>query len=346
MKSSALFKKELLLLAIVLVLMLVIGHGVLPPCDRFFRDLDRPYDFTLEVGGRRLSGNSGNPFGYSLIYLIPLFPEGVNFSLDFHGMTFEGNSRSYTDRTMLVSGAYEKGILYFMRDTMRALAPDGGTFMDAGANTGQHSLFMSPYVARIHAFEPWKPVLRRFERMIEINGVKNIVVHPVGLGERRESLPFFEPPGYNLGMGSFVEGFAYELEYSSGELQIVPGDNWLAECDSPGFELIKMDVEGFEKPALKGLRQTLISSRPVIVVEVTPGKNTGFQNEEDLMSVLPDDYGYLEIKEDATRRCQGFYELVEYTGEFEPPGQPYLVLFPLELKGRIPAASVSDEGRC
>ncbi len=339
-----------MLLAVVLVLMLVIGHGVLPTCDRFFPALDRPYDFTLEVGGRLLSGNSGNPIGYSLMYLTTLFPGGLDFSLDFYGVTFEGNSRSFTDRYMLLTGAYEKGILYFMRDTMKVLAPDGGTFMDAGANTGQHSLFMSPYVIQVHAFEPWEPVLRRFRRMIEINGVKNIVAHPVGLGEQKEVLPFYEPPGHNPGMGSFVEGFAlegfaYELEYG-GELQIVSGDEWLAESGSPHFDLIKMDVEGFEKPALKGLRQTLISSRPVIVVEVTPGKSTGFQSEADLMSVLPNHYGYLEIKEDSTRWCQGLYELVEYTGEFEPPGQPYLVLFPLELKGRIPVTNVSAEGGC
>jgi len=194
---------------------LVIGHSFLPTCSRFFPGLDQPYDFTLQVGGRSISGNTGSPFGYSLLYLILLYPEGLDFNIDFYGMTYEGNSYSLIDHIILMKGAFEKGILYFMRDTMKSLAPDGGTFLDAGANTGQHSLFMSPYVNHVHAFEPWESVLRRFNRMIEINGLKNIVVHPVGLGEREETLSFYEPPRSNTGIGSFVKGFSEEQEYGS-----------------------------------------------------------------------------------------------------------------------------------
>ena len=43
-----------------------------------------------------------------------------------------------------------------------------------------------------------------------------------------------------------------------------------------GICLLKIDVEGFEKNVLAGLRDTLERSRPVAVVEVTYGNSLSF----------------------------------------------------------------------
>jgi len=63
---------------------------------------------------------------------------------------------------------------------MNSAYSDQGVFLDIGANTGQHSLFMSRHAKEIHAFEPWAPVLIKLRRHIEINRLKNVVVHPSG----------------------------------------------------------------------------------------------------------------------------------------------------------------------
>ena len=114
---------------------------------QFFRlailSLDRPYDFTVKFGELVFSGNSGSSLDYLMLYLAKLAPRGVEFSLDFYGLVYEGHSHNQIDNSILMEGAYEKPILYLIRDVMMALAPDGGTFMDVGSNTGQHALFMS-----------------------------------------------------------------------------------------------------------------------------------------------------------------------------------------------------------
>jgi FkbM family methyltransferase len=93
---------------------------------------------------------------------------------------------------------------------MRSVYSSQGTFIDIGANTGQYSLIISRYAKEVHAFEPWEPVLKRFRRMVERNGIKNIIIHGYGLGSDNSKKRFFKPAETNLGTGSFAEGFKSE----------------------------------------------------------------------------------------------------------------------------------------
>ncbi len=344
MKNLFWFLKKGLLAGIILAVLYAAAlYLVRRPCDNLFPPLDRSYDFTLELGGRTLQGNTGSKLDYLLLYLTKLAPDGLNFSVDFYGGTYQGNSGGLIDNFILMDGAFEKSVLYFMRDVMQVLAPGNGVFMDIGANTGQHSLYMAQYSREVHAFEPYEPVLKRFRHMIEINGLENIVVHAVGLGEADEKLPFFEPPAENPGTGSFVDGFKNYNTFTSAEFRIVRGDDWLAGIGQPVVHLIKLDVEGYEQPVLKGLRETLVRHRPVIVVEISFGNTLSFQSKEELLSVLPPDYAYLEMPMALSGWCRGLYELVDYEEEFGESGmQVHLVLFPGELRDRIPTSSCSD----
>jgi hypothetical protein len=78
-----------------------------------------------------------------------------DFVADINGARYEGNTGNYIDRHILFYGAFEKPILYFLRDTMKSVYSNQGTLLDIGANTGQHSLFVSRYAKEIHAFEPY-----------------------------------------------------------------------------------------------------------------------------------------------------------------------------------------------
>ena len=141
-----------------------------------------------------------------------------------------------------------------------------GVFLDVGANKGLHSLFLSRYVTVIHAFEPYEPVLDKFRRLIETNKITNIVIHPVGLGDKNEMLSFYEPPESNEGTGSFVKEFKIDNKpYES--LQIVIGDHRLKQAGVSSVELIKIDVEGYEKSVLRGLTETLAVNRPSLFLK-------------------------------------------------------------------------------
>lgn len=252
-----------------------------------------------------------------------------DFTSDVDGLVYQGNTRNGIDREILFRGAYERHVLHFLRDAVSR----GGVFVDVGANTGQHSLFMSRYAQTVHAFEPFEPVLQRFRAAIEANGIRNIVVHPVGLGETNTSMTFYRPPDENLGSGSFVQGFrAKNTEYDHA-LELVAGDDELERTGVPSVAAIKIDVEGFEKPALKGLRRTLTRDRPVVVFELSidPDTSVSFRSMEELRSSFPDNYELLTIDRKPDN-FSGEYvlELFNQATRFDVPEQYNLVAYPIE----------------
>ena len=260
--------------------------------------------------------------------------DNFDFTTDLFGMRYEGNTGNYIDRHILYVGAYEKPLLFLIRDIMKSAFANQGVFIDVGANTGQHSLFMSHYSKEVHAFEPYEPVLKKFRRMVEINSISNIEIHPVGLGSAHAKLPFHKPPDSNLGTGSFVEGFKPDNSYF-GELEIQVGDEALKKAGVQSVALIKIDIEGYEKLALQGLQKTLQSFRPFVVFELTtnPQSPVSVKNKLELTSLFPESYDFVVISEDQGLMT-GEYQLVNPDAHvhFDKLEQHDLLAYPTEKK--------------
>ncbi len=130
----------------------------------------------------------------------------IPFVTDFFGLQYRGNLNNNIDFNIYFYGAFEKPLLFFLRDTLDALGGAHSVFVDVGANVGQHSLFMSAQGVQVHAFEPFGVVREQFLEQISTNHLNNISVYPVGLSNENISLPFFAPTGTNAGIGSFDGG--------------------------------------------------------------------------------------------------------------------------------------------
>jgi FkbM family methyltransferase len=265
--------------------------------------------------------------------------EPFDFEVDLFGMRYHGNTGDYIDHHIFYLGAYEKPVLFFMRDVMASIRPDGkGVFVDVGANTGQHSLFMSRFVRVVHAFEPYPPVLKRFRKLVKVNKISNIDVHPVGLGAKNETLRFFDPPETNHGVGTFVQSDRGQ-ESKVRELKVVAGDTYLSDRKLANVDLIKIDIEGYEKPALTGLRRTLETSRPVVVLEVIRHQDhpASFKNLEEVPTVFPRGYKILLIDQVNSDRFTGAYLVREIPDGLSLSSSPIMfVLFPREKADQIP----------
>lgn len=262
------------------------------------------------------------------------------FEVDFFGLRYQGNLNNNIDYSVFFFGAFEKPVLFFMRDVLRKLALDNGVFLDVGANVGQHSLFMSLVAATVHAFEPYPPVRAVFERRVQHNLLHNIHIHPVGLSAVSGSALFFAPAGRNQGRGSFVAQTQEKGNWPLGELALVKGDDYPALRDLSALHLIKMDVEGFEKLALQGLTETLAKHRPVLIFELTYGRAESFGSTDEIVQVLPVDYELFVFSRvdhqtgsgrqyNARARFSGEYNVVPYTN-FLGRGQDDIVAVPTE----------------
>jgi len=272
------------------------------------------------------------------------------FTTDFFGLMYQGNLNNSVEFTLFYSGAFEKPLLFFLRDTVLSLksaTPDTPiNFIDIGANIGQHSLFLSLYADQVHSFEPYGAVSQKLERHIALNRLSNIELHKVGLSNAAQELDFFAPTGRNQGIGSFDAGTVSKGNQLLGKLALVRGDDYLKENGLQDISLLKIDVEGFEKNVLQGLSETLGTSRPVIVVEVTYGNTLSFDSPEALRAALPADYtlwrfdnrkadGSKARRRGARAKRSGRYALVPFDG-WRAQGQDDVIACPNEHLALLP----------
>lgn len=275
----------------------------------------------------------------------------VPFEIDFFGLRYRGNLNNGIEFAIYYYGAFEKPLLFFLRDTLKALAAartDRGstTFLDIGANIGQHSLFMSRFADQIHAFEPYPPVAGRLKQHIALNSIKNLTLHEVGLSDANGKLLFFAPGGSNKGVGSFDSDSQQRGNTPTGELAIVRGDDYFENHGIGAIDLIKIDVEGFERKALLGMARTLQRTRPVIVCEISYGQPLSFTSREDLLDCLPENYRLLQFntrktngrtarRRGARAKRSGAYELIPVT-TWRDRDQDDLVAVPEERLELLP----------
>ncbi|MGH1370133.1 MAG: FkbM family methyltransferase [Maritimibacter sp.] len=156
-------------------------------------------------------------------------------------------------------------------DELRAIFPEGGTFVDIGANVGNHSIYAGLFLkaGKVIPFEPNPLAYRVLVHNVLLNGLDEVVdLSNLGVGVSDHAQEGFamEKRDRNLGGAKMIEG--------KGDLMVFPADD-LLEGEAPA--MIKIDVEGMEMQALGGLEKTITEHRPVLLVEVDN------ENEEDFM---------------------------------------------------------------
>jgi FkbM family methyltransferase len=262
-------------------------------------------------------------------YVNPETVAGKEFETDFFGFTYQGNLNTFIDWSVYFYGAYEKGILFLMKDVVTK--KQNPIFLDIGANVGHHSLFMSKYCGEVHAFEPYDKVKNIFLSKILLNKRPNIFVYNVGLGEKSEFLDFYAPAGRNIATGSFMPEHAKDNNIKYGKLEIVEGDSYISKLNLKSIDLIKIDVEGFEKYVLLGLRNTLEKFRPAVVMEYSRVTRDNLTIQQ-LREILPGGYSIQGISTNLTC-CRLFNRRHYHLTDFDP-GNPRIADLLLIPPGR------------
>ena len=164
-------------------------------------------------------------------------------------------------REIILDGYYEKDLLAAMVD----LVPDkNGTFLDIGANIGNHSIYLSKHFKRVVSFEPVPRNCWIFKANRHLNRARNVTLVEKGLSSKDGQLYFSseDPMQTNTGLQEMRDGTG-ELE----TVEIVRGDDVLRELGINDVVGVKIDVEGHEPEVIRGLETTLRRSRPVVFWE-------------------------------------------------------------------------------
>lgn len=273
-----------------------------------------------------------------VLRLDDIIKRKVDFVIDFGGFRYRGNTGNLIDACMYYYGAWEKSALNFMRDTLT----NDSVMIDVGANTGIYSVVASKQAKYVHAIEPYPPILVRLHHIIDENKIPNVTVHPVGLGAEEAELPFFPPPDRNLGWASFVPGFVQGSRGDTLKLKIVQGDSYFQKNGIARVDFIKMDIEGYEKPALAGLQQTLRRNRPVVLMELSidPSLPILFKSLQELRAAFPENYEFFKLQENV---ISGAYRLYPLAVSFDQKKQYNIVARPNEKASKVPLSAGARE---
>ena len=154
----------------------------------------------------------------------------------------------------------------------RLLDLSGGVCIDVGANLGWDTLMLSECVGpagKVFAFEPSPREFRMLLENLRLNDVSNVVAERSALGERRETR-WLWLNSRNWGDNRIVSERKAGEQYESVAVEV--GDEVLAALPAGAIKLVKVDAQGYDLFAVKGLRDSLTRNPDaVLAVEVAPG---------------------------------------------------------------------------
>ena len=178
---------------------------------------------------------------------------------------------------VLNGGAYEPNNVEIILSFVK---PDT-VFLDVGANIGIFSLKVAVRLdgrGRVYAFEPQENLVKAIRRSAALNGVGaldgvgKVNCYALGVSDRNGDVGFIIPPSGHLGGARVVESGAVD------HIRIVRLDDFLTadfRCD-----LVKMDIEGHELFALRGMERIIANSPNVKILFEKAGKRP--QRDADL----------------------------------------------------------------
>ena len=166
-----------------------------------------------------------------------------------------------------------------------ALADDA-VVIDAGANLGVLSLgfsFVAPR-GRVIAIEASPDTYGRLVQNVAAAHAANIETMHLAVGESAGTLEFFSSPWFSAGRFVKKETFGASLHQGSTRVPAEPIDDIVERLGLDRLDLIKIDIEGHELPALHGARRTIGKFKPAIVVEMN------FFTITSLANTMPTDF--------------------------------------------------------
>lgn len=164
------------------------------------------------------------------------------------------------------------------------LIDKGDDVLDIGANYAYYTERLSRLVpeGKVYAFEPIPFTHDVAAKIVRSFKLKNVTLYQKGVGQKTETMRFSVP---KMEFGSISAGQAHMADRNNdkikGSAYYVSDKNEEFDCevvDIDSFLLsklqkltfVKIDIEGAEYFALKGMEKTLNKFKPVILIEIVP----------------------------------------------------------------------------
>jgi FkbM family methyltransferase len=197
---------------------------------------------------------------------------------------------------------------------LEAMLPDGGVLLDVGAHVGRWSLRMARKASQVVAVEANPATAAVLRAHIELNNVQNVTVLQAAAWDCETFLDLDDPNQRVTGGSTRV------VESSDGRVPAMRLDFPVEITDLDRIDLIKLDVEGADLHALRGMAATLARCRPRLLVE--RHDIYGYYKLGDLTGLLEElGYAWQKLSITLSGGQEALYLTAEPNGEEQGRGE-------------------------
>ena len=234
------------------------------------------------------------------------------------------------DLSIYLLGAYEPSMLRAYSSVIR----DGDVVFDIGANIGAHTLHFARLAGpagRVFAFEPTDYAAAKMRMNLSINPelASRVSFHQRFLvADETEALPASVASRWPLASEHpDIDADHLGKPESLGQALPVIADVFFETEKLQRLDFVKIDVDGYEYPVLRGFRSSLGRFRPLILIEIAPFVYTAAEASEfdSFVHFIADlGYSFTEARTGRAISC----EPAELRRRITPGGSMNCLLYP------------------
>jgi FkbM family methyltransferase len=196
-------------------------------------------------------------------------------------------------------GIYEN----YEREVFKQFCREGATVVDIGANIGLYTVIAARNVGKsgkVISIEPHPESFRLLQTTIEVNGLNQVHGFNLAAGDTSKTVALFVTDENKADSRIYDES----SKRQSVPTQMVDLDSLLAANGIDRVDLIKMDIQGAEGLALRGMAKTLANNATIVLIaEFWPWgiEQTGESASNFLRDLRSEGFRFSEIDEDRRR---------------------------------------------
>lgn len=147
---------------------------------------------------------------------------------------------------------------------LQSILRDGMTVVELGANIGYYTMqeCAQCHLARVVAIEPNPASFEILKENVAINGLEGVSLYNLAVSDACGTLPFYISTHSNICSVTPRKDYARKID-----VDVVTLDELVAREGVAHVDLIRMDIEGHEVHALKGMLETLRRDKPWLCME-------------------------------------------------------------------------------
>lgn len=240
----------------------------------------------------------------------------MNFSIIFGNFLYQYFPPLYTKAYSIFKKNQDKNEIAFLKQHIKA----GHHVLDIGANIGFYTRILSNIVGsigRVHAFEPDKNNFNYLKK--NTASISNVLLNNMAVGSSTGTIQIYTSDELNVDHRTYpVDNYK-----NSYDVSVIRIDDYM--LDKGEIHFIKMDIQGYEIEAIRGMKKLLDTYHPKILLEFWPhGIEAAGNKVSDYFDQL-NQFGYkIQLLENGTIKEIDLHQIAKFNGL---PKEQYFNIF-------------------